>query len=388
MRKVAVWLILISIIFLVACGEDKDEDNKSEDTNAQTPNSAAVDNSDAGVAGKTTWKCPAGYEGQTLSVYGWATYIGSNTIPDFEELCGVEVQYDVTDSNESTLIRLREGNPGWDIIIVSDYLVPTMIEQELVQSLNFDLIPNFANISDAFKNRDFDPGNVYTVPYQWGTTGVGYNVEAVGGEITSWNQVWDHDGPVSWAEDPRVVIGAGLTMLGYDPNTTDVSQIQQAVEYLIEKGTNVVAITPDDGQVLLAGGNVDIAMEYSGDIVQIIEECQCDDFAYALPEEGANIYIDSLLVPAEAPNYDLANVFIDYLLDPQVGADISNEIGYASPNQAAIEGGLIDEKYLNNGISYPNEETVARLWDVKANFETEETYIDAWDQITIFIGGE
>ena len=336
--------------------------------------------------GATTWACPEGYEGQTISIFGWATYIGSNTIPDFEELCGVTVQYDVTDSNENTLTRLREGNPGWDIIIISDFIVQTMVEQDLLEEINYELIPNFANIGDSFKDKEFDPGNVYTVPYQWGTTGVGYNIEAVGEEITTWEQVWDHDGPVSWTEDPRYVIGVGLQMLGYDPNTTNEDEIAEAAEYLIEKGSNVVAITPDDGQVLLAGGNVDIALEYSGDIVQIIEECECDDFAYALPEEGSNIYIDSLAIPSGAPNSDLANVFIDYILDPQVGADISNEIGYATPNQAALDAGLIEEKYLNNGVSYPDAETLERLWSVKANFDVEEAYIDAWDQITIFIG--
>ncbi len=336
--------------------------------------------------GATTWTCPEGYEGQTISVYGWATYIGSNTIPDFEELCGVTVQYDVTDSNENTLTRLREGNPGWDVVVITDYIVQTMVEQDLLEPINHELLPNLVNIGDAFKGRSYDPENTYTIPYQWGTTGVGYNVEAIGEEITSWEQVWEHDGPVSWPEDPRYMIGVGLQMLGYDPNTKDEGEIAEAAEYLIEKGSNVVAITPDDGQVLLAGGNVDIALEYSGDIVQIIEECECDDFAYALPEEGANIYIDNMAIPTGAPNPELAHVFIDYILDPQVGADISNEIGYASPNQAALDAGLIDEKYLNNGVTYPDEATLARLWTVDANPDIEEAYIDAWDQITIFIG--
>ncbi|MBI5931967.1 MAG: spermidine/putrescine ABC transporter substrate-binding protein [Chloroflexi bacterium] len=336
--------------------------------------------------GATTWTCPEGYAGQTLSVYGWATYIGSNTIPDFEKLCDVTVLYDVTDGNENTLTRLREGNPGWDVIIITDYIVQTMVEQDLLEPINYDLIPNWANIGDTFKGRSYDPENTYTVPYQWGTTGVGYNVDAVGEEITSWEQVWDHDGPVSWPEDPRYMIGVGLQMLGYDPNTTNEDEIAEAAEYLVEHGSNVVAITPDDGQVLLAGGNVDIALEYSGDIVQIIQDCECDDFGYALPEEGANLFIDNLAIPTDAPNADLANVFIDYILDPQVGADISNEIGYGSPNQASLDLNLIDEEYLNNGITYPDEATMEHLWTVDANPDQEEAYIDAWDQITIFVG--
>lgn len=366
MRKVPVLMVLIFLLVAVVA------------PNATSPIQAQD--------GATTWQCPEGYEGQTLSIYGWATYIGENTIPDFEALCGVEILYDVTDSNENTLTRLREGNPGWDVVIITDFIVQTMVEQDLLEEINHDLIPNLGNIGASFVGRSYDPENTYTIPYQWGTTGVGYNIEAVGGEITSWEQVWEHDGPVSWPEDPRYMIGVGLQMLDYDPNTTDEGEIEEAAEYLIEQGSNVVAITPDDGQVLLAGGNVDIALEYSGDIVQIIEECECDDFAYALPEEGANIYIDNLAIPTDAPNAELAHVFIDYILDPQVGADISNEIGYGSPNQASLDNGLIDEKYLNNGITYLDDETLARLWSVDANVDIEEAYIDAWDQITIFIG--
>ncbi|MDL1903087.1 spermidine/putrescine ABC transporter substrate-binding protein, partial [Anaerolineae bacterium CFX9] len=224
------------------------------------------------------WSCPEGFAGQTLSVYNWSTYIAEDTVANFEALCGVTVIYDVYDNNESMIASLSQGNPGYDIVVPTDYAVAQMIDRGLLQPLNLDNIPNFANLSDFLLDQVFDPGNQYSVPYQWGTIGIGYNIEAVGYEITSWEDVWNYNGPVAWLEEPRPMLGFALMLLGLDPNTTDPREIEMARDYLIERGGNVVAIAADDGQVFLERGDAHIVIEYSGDIFQLVATCECDTY--------------------------------------------------------------------------------------------------------------
>ena len=353
----------------------------------------------------TSWTCPEdvrALENKTLNVLNWSTYIAEDTIPNFERLCGVRVTQDFFGSNEELIARLRAGNPGFDIIVPSDYAVYTLVAEELALPLDKANIPNLVNVSPALLDRPHDPGNVYTVPYQWGTIGIGYSVkaiEAVYGEgtiITSWNQVFDYPKrAVAWLDDQRSLLGVALVMLGYDPNTTNFDEIQQAADFLAEKGrNNVVRLAADDGQELLARGEVDMVIEYSGDIFQIAAACEedpaCDTtFAYSIPEEGSNLWVDNLMIPVGARNKRLAEAFIDYILDPQVGADISNYIAYASPNQAAIDAGLIDPDFLNSPIIYPDESAFANLFQLRGfpeDPEVEQAYNDAWDELKIRIG--
>jgi spermidine/putrescine transport system substrate-binding protein len=332
------------------------------------------------------WECPEGYEGQTLNVYNWTTYIADDTIANFEEACGVEVIYDTFPTDSDMLARIRQGNPGYDIVVPSQETVELMIAEDLLLPLDKENIPNFANLIGSFTDPAYDPGSTYTVPYQWGTLGIGYNVNAFDEPVTSWTDMFTHDGPVSWIEDNRGIIGIALVMLGYDPNSTDPDEISEARDFLIENGSNVTYINQDDGQEVLVRGEADIVVEYNGDIFQIIDECECDDYAYVLPEEGTIYWVDTLAIPVDAPNKPLAEVFIDYILDAQVGADISNYTAYASPNEAAIEQGLIEESMLNNPGIYPPEEILNNLFTIVSNPDMEQMYNDAWDEIRILIG--
>ena len=331
------------------------------------------------------WVCPEGFEGQTLNVYNWTTYVADDTISNFEAACGVTVVYDVYDSNESLFASLSQGNPGYDIIHPTDYMVEQMISLGMLEPLDHSMIPNIANVGDAFINPPFDPDNMYSLPYQWGTIGFGYNLTETGEPITTWEQVFAYDGPVAWLEDPRGIIGNALNLLGYDPNSENPDEIAEARDYLIERAGNVTAVAADDGQVRLEAGEVDITVEYSGDIFQLMADCECEDYGYAIPEEGAQIWTDNLAIPAGAPNVALAHAYIDYILDAQVGADISNYTAYGSPNQAAIDAGLIDEALLSNPGIYPSEETLSRLFFVAAVPDAEIDYADAWDVIKLAI---
>lgn len=332
------------------------------------------------------WVCPSGYEGQQLSIYNWSTYVAEDTIANFEEACGVTVVYDVYESNEAMLARIGQGNPGYDILVPTDYIVALMIAEGMLEPLNYANIPNLANVSETLLNPPYDPGNVYSIPYQWGTIGIGYNVNEVGEEVTTWQQMFEYQGRVAWLEDVRAMLGIALNMLGYDPSTSNPDEIAEARDLLIANGGNVVAIAADDGQALLERGEVDMVIEYNGDIFQLIDDCECEDYAFIIPEEGAQMWVDNLVIPVGAPNKELAEVFIDYILHPQVGADISNYTAYATPNQVAIDNGLIDEELLDNPSIYPTDEVRERLFFTEDNPDGEQYFNDAWDEIKVLLG--
>jgi spermidine/putrescine transport system substrate-binding protein len=332
------------------------------------------------------WTCPEGYEGQTLSIYNWSAYIAENTVGDFETLCGVTVTYDVYVSNEDMLARLRQGNPGFDIVVPTGYMIEIMIANDLLVPIDHDNIPNLANVNPELLDPPYDPDNVYTTPYQWGTIGIAYNQVRVGGEITRYEELFTYDGPVAWLEDARAMPGIALNQLGLDPNSIDADEIAQARDFLIENGDNVVTIVAADSQNLLQSGTVHMAIDYPGNTFQLRAVCECDDYVYVIPEEGTFIWQDNVAIPVDAPNPELAQVFMDYLLDPQVSADISNYTAYGTSNQVAIDEGLIFEEYLNNPGIYPPQELIERLFYVETVPEAETLYNDAWDEIKVALG--
>ena len=329
--------------------------------------------------------CSALAQGE-LRIYNWSGYTSEEMIAAFEEETGINVSVDTYDTNETLLAKLKSGNTGYDIVVPSETVLYPLIGEGLLEPLDKANIPNLANVSESYLNLPVDPDNTYSVPYQIGTVGIGYNKTVVG-EITGWEDLLTYGGPVAWLEDLRAMMAMSLTMLGYDPNTADPDEIAEARDYLVENGSNVVYIAQDDGQELLVRGEADIVIEYSGDIFQIIDECGCDDYAYVIPEEGAQLAVDNLAIPVGAQNKALAEVFIDYILDPQVGADVSNYTAYGSPNEAAITEGLIDEDLLNDPGIYPPGEVRARFFSIVNDPELEELYNNAWDEVKIFVGG-
>lgn len=340
----------------------------------------------AAAQGHSPWVCPAGFAGQHINVFNWTTYIAEDTMDNFAVACGVTYTYDNFDSNESLITRIRQGNPGYDIVVPGDYAVPAMIEEGLLLPLDLARIPNIANLAEDLRATPYDPESKYAVPYLWGTFGIGYNINAVDQPVTSWTQFFEHDGPVAWTDDPRLMLSVALVMTGADPNSGDPTEVAVAKQYLLDHSDNVVVIAADDGQELLARGEVDMAIEYNGDIFQIGLDCACDDFVYVVPEEGSGVSSGFIAVPVGAQNPDLAMVFIDYILDPYVSADIANYTAYPTPNQAAIDLGLIDPVLLANPGIYPPQEVRDKLFFLLLQDpETEQLFNDTWDEIKIQI---
>jgi len=293
---------------------------------------------------------------EKLYVYNWANYISNKTIPDFEKEFNVKVIYDNFSNNEELLAKLQTGAGGYDVIFPSDYMVGIMRKQNLLEELDMKNIPNFKNIGSRFRDLPFDPGNVYSIPYFWGTTGIGYNSEKITENIDSWKILWDerYKGKISMLDDMRGLANPPLKLLGYSINTTDPKQIKEAENMLLKQKPLVKAYTSDTYIDFLVSGDILLAQAYSGDVFQAMKENK--KIKYAIPKEGSDIWIDNMCIPRGAKNKYTAEVFINYILRPEVSAEISNFTWYANPNDASRE--FIKPEIINNKSIYPPDEVL------------------------------
>ncbi|MGI0500776.1 ABC transporter substrate-binding protein [Limnospira platensis] len=341
------------------------------------------------------WGCAAtspdgsltGTSGQNvLNIYNWSSYIAPQAIAQFEQEYNVKINYDTYDSGESMYAKLQAGNPGYDVVFSPDYMVGIMINQGMLQPLDLAMIPNIIHLDPQFANPPYDPGNQYSIPYQWVTLGIGYNIDRVGENINSWSQLFDPDfaSKVSLLDDMRHTMGAVLIYLGYDPNTTNQNEIFAAKDFLIQNSSHITAFVPDTGQNLLNQGEVDMTMEYSGDIFQVMQENP--KLRYAIPQEGTIIGMDNMVIPTGAPNPDLALTFINFIMEPEISAQISNFINYGSPNKTAIAEKLIKPENLSNPGIYPPPEVFAKLRYLEDVGEATIFYDQAWTEVKLGVG--
>ncbi len=334
---------------------------------------------------KIAWTCPEGFEGQTLNVFNWSYYIGRHTIKTFEEQCGVQVNYDLYSSVAEMFEALLSGETAYDIAFAPDFTIPTLRDNQLIAPLDIEKIPNLANVDPRWLNFFSDVDRKYVAPYMWGTTGLAYNTEQVAEAPDSWMDLFEHDGPVVWLDGPRTMLSVALKLLGYDPNSTRYDELAQASQFLLKHAQNVLTVADDDGQALLESGEADIVVEYGGDIYQLILDCECTDFAYVLPKEGAILDLTSMVLLRNGQNSDLALAFIDYMLDPYVNGQISNEIAYPTANKTAIDGGFVDPVLLNSPV-YPNLEEIPESYFVKPIGNAEVLYNQIWRETLAAIG--
>ncbi|MGQ9600037.1 MAG: ABC transporter substrate-binding protein [Anaerolineae bacterium] len=318
-----------------------------------------------------------------LHVYNWSEYIDPEIYADFEKEFGVKVIEDTFASNEDLLAKLQAGASGYDLIVPSDYMVAIMIELKLLAELNYDNIPNFKNIGDKFRDPPYDPGNKYSVPYQWGTTGIGYNLDMFEEPPDSWAYLFDpayasaYAGKMSMLNDSREAIGAALKYLGYSLNSTDEQQLAEAKQLLIQQKQWVKTYDSEGFEDLLAAGETVIAHGWSGDFFQAAAEAP--QVWYVIPREGATIWADNLCIPKTAPSQYTAEVFINYLLQPEVGAKISNYTWYASPNTAAEK--FINAEILEDPAIYPPPEVMDKLEFIRDVGEATPIYDRIWTEI-------
>ncbi len=293
---------------------------------------------------------------QQVNIYNWDTYIGEDTLENFTAATGIAVRYDLYASNDELFAKLRQGNPGYDVIFPSNDFVQRMIAAKMLMPLDHALIPNLRNLDPQFASAPYDPQRTYSAPYFWGTIGIGYRISKA--TPTSWGDLFDSDayaGRIAWVNTIDT-IQAALKYLGYSINTVDPDEISEAADLLIRAKPNVRAIAPDTGQDLLIAGDVDVALEYSGDIAQVMAED--DDLSYVVPIEGGIVWEDDMCIPTDAPNYENANRFINFILDGEVHGAIATEVRYASPNAAAMP--FIPEEDKADPTIYPPRDVVKK----------------------------
>jgi spermidine/putrescine transport system substrate-binding protein len=314
-----------------------------------------------------------------LNFYNWSYYIADETIPEFQEDFGVRVRYDNFSSNSELLSKMQAGASGYDLIVPSDYMVDIMIQLDMLQPINFDNIPNIKNVDPRFQNMPFDSNNTYSVPYQWGTTGIGINTRFVKETVDSWEVLWDerYRGRISILDDMRSGLVPALKILGYSVNTTNVDELREARDMMFEQKEFVRTYSSETYMDLLKSGDIWIAHGWSGDIYQVSKENP--DVIFIIPKEGSYIWVDNLVIPRGAPNKFTAETFINYLLRPDVSASISNFTGYSSPNRAAYP--FIDEELLADESIYPPDSVLERLEFMKDVGDATRIYNRVWNEI-------
>lgn len=294
-----------------------------------------------------------------VNVYNWGEYIDESVLKDFEAATGIKVNYQMYDSNETMYSKIAGGGANYDVVIPSDYMVARLIEEDLVAPLNFDNIPNFADIDPALKNPAYDPENLYSVPYMWGLMGVIYNTKAVDEEdLGSWDLLWNekYAGDILMIDNSRDAIGIALKRLGYSYNTTDESQVRQAVDLLVEQWPIVQAYVMDDIFQKLEGANAYVGTYYYGDYLTMYENNP--DLGFYIPEEGTNIYVDAMCILKDAPNKKNAEAFINYMCSTQAGLKNCEAIWYSSPLLSVRE--ELDPEIADDPYAYPDADIMAK----------------------------
>lgn len=313
-----------------------------------------------------------------VNVYNWGEYIDEDLLTQFEEETGIRVNYDMFVTNEEMYVKLKNSNIAYDVLVPSDYMIERMIKEEMLQKINFDNVPNYANVDAEFKGQGFDPNNEYSVPYFWGTLGIVYNTELVKEEITSWDALWDeqYKNQIIMMNSSRDAIGISLMRLGYSLNSDNKDQLEEAKQELIKQRPLVRAYLMDETKDIIKNGEVAIAVMYSGDAADAISENP--NLRYVIPEKNSNIFIDAMVIPSNAENKENAEKFINFMTDAKNAAK-NAAIGYSTPISAAKE--LLEDDMKNNKASYPEAKMLEGLETFKDPAELLETYDSIWQDV-------
>lgn len=320
--------------------------------------------------------------GSSLNFYNWADYIDEAVLDQFEEECGVSVTMDVYGSNEEAVARILAGNSGYSLLIPTDYAVGILIDEGFALELDMSLIPNASNIDPEQMDLYYDPGNVYSLPYQYSTTGLAYDASRLEEPVTSWSALFDENqfcGESSLLDDQRETIGSALVYLGYEWNETDPAAHEEALDLLLEARDCVSAIDSVNYIGNLASGEVAIAGSWG--FAAGIAHLDNPEVRYVIPDEGGIIWQDNFVIPADAPDPYTAHVFINYMLEPDIGALITEfTFGY-TPN-LAVEPSLSDDYWAvieGAGLELTDEIRERLVFQVRD--ESHAIFAETWSAL-------
>jgi spermidine/putrescine transport system substrate-binding protein len=317
----------------------------------------------------------------TVKVYNWSEYIAEGLLVTFKDEYGVDVVYDTFESMDEARSKVFLGNSGYDVVVLTDYVIPDAIAGGYLLELNYDNIPNAKNLDDKFKNPPYDPGNKFTLPYMWGTTGLGWNTKEINEGISGWSSVFDenflkkYNKKVTMMTEARELIGAALKYLGFSLNSTDDSQLQQAKQALLKQKPYLAKYADATDYIPgLAGRQFLVSHAYNGDIY--VAKDDNPDLAYAIPKEGSTLWVDNMTIAKGAPNKAAGEAFINYILSPEVDALITNFRYYANPNKAAND--LVLPTIKDDPGIYPPEDVLSKL-EIERTFNAQEKA--KWDKV-------
>ncbi len=377
--------ILVAVVALVAaaCGDDAD-DTTATTTPGTTQTTEAAPTGVQALADA----CAPGETDGDLNLANWTEYTPTGILSEEAEvkdlLAGFEEEYGVNttlteyDSNETMLAQVSAG-VAYDVVVPSDYMVSIMKDADLLVKFNQAVIPNLdANIADLFKETSYDPGNQYSAPYQWGTTGIGYKYGSIDDENgVSWAVIFDADvsaanaGFISLLDDTRETLGSALKYLGYSLNTTVEAEVDEAAQLISDTKGRLAAFNSTSYWTLLTTGETVVAQGWNGDFLAEYDSISTwddngeltydayEDFGYAIPIEGSAAWVDTMAIPTTAEHPCTAQAFVNYMLDAENGAALTNYNYYASPNAASEE--FIYPEILTDPSIYPPPETMAIL---------------------------
>lgn len=320
---------------------------------------------------------------EQVIIYNWGEYIDPEVLDMFEEETGIQVTYEEFETNEIMYPKIQSGAIAYDLVCPSDYMIQKMIQNDLLQPLNFDNIPNAKNIGQVYyeKSRQFDPDNQYSIPYCWGTVGILYNTKMVEEPIDSWTVLWDtqYKDNILMQDSVRDAFAVALKTLGYSLNSTSIHELTQAKDLLVQQKPLVQAYVIDQVRDKMIGNEAAIGVIYSGEA--IYTQTENPDLAYVVPKEGSNMWIDSWVMPKNAPNKENAEKFLDFLCRPEIALMNFEYITYSTPNEKARE--LIEDPAIRNSeIAFPGDSILSRCETFTyLGEDADEVYNQLWREV-------
>jgi spermidine/putrescine transport system substrate-binding protein len=323
-------------------------------------------------------------DGKTLRVYGWVNYTDESLLKDFETETGIKVIVDTYDSNETMLAKMQAGGGNaYSIIYPTDYMVSQMRDLKMLTTLEASRLKGLEGLKAEWKNPVYDAKNAHSIPVAWGTTGLIYDPKKLGYEIKGWADIWDNKEEltrrVTLINDVREVMGATLLYLGHSLNPKDPKQIKEAYDSLVELKPAIAAFLTNGWEEQLASGDVQIAMAYSTDAINLIAEQP--NLRYIVPETGASLWTDTMVIPKTAPNVDAAYEWMNYMLTPETAAKVVNRLKFATPNQVAYN--KLEPSVKNDKRLFPSNAVIKKCEGIApVSAKISETFDDYWTQLT------
>lgn len=372
-------LPLMMLSMLTGCAEEEVETEEEEEIEAQT----------------LTVSDPEYYtrfkdDGISINVYNWGEYISTgadegtlDVNSEFTKLTGIKVNYTNYATNEELYAKLKGGGATYDIIIPSDYMISKMIKEDMIQELNFDNIPNFRYIMDNFRNMAYDPENAYSVPYTWGTVGIIYDETMIDipPEEIDWDILWNETylDQILMFDNPRDAFMIAESLLGYSINTESEDELRDCAEKLKEQKRIVQAYVMDEIFDKMGAGDALIAPYYAGDALTIMDEN--DSLNFVVPASGTNLFVDAMCIPTTSKQKEAAEMYINFMCEPDIAFANIDYICYSTPHSAAFE--MLDEEVQNDPVSYPSQDFIADKTTVFVNLsdEANKTMQDLWTEM-------